>query len=209
MLCSCLGDLDKLKDAWPQHSIYYMLRFWLCPYLCSRQRRSYPRTEPHGTWRNGRVGTREYRLFFVYLFKENAKTSFCFSHFYQSGRLHEHGNISVSVWSSEQTEPTDARQRDAGRSVRPTLLNSTWSFLLCTFCLFFYFFKKKFLQKWLQSSFDGYLYFSGVIFFFLSPMCNIVILNIVKHHSLYIVCTAQLSAHRNVSPHYLCSAFRC
>lgn len=129
-----------------------------------------------------------------------------FSRFPQSGRLHEHGNVSVSVRSSEQTEPADAGQRDAGRSLRPTLLNgSNWSFLLSA--VFFCFFKKfPFLGLFLTDTF--YFYFSDV---FLSPMCDIVILDIIEHRSLYIVCTARLCVRRSVlSPLIqLCSASRC
>ena len=39
-------------------------------------------------------------------------------------RLHEHGNVSVPVWSSEQAEPADAGQWDAGGSIWTTLLSS-------------------------------------------------------------------------------------
>ena len=143
-----------------------VLWFWLCPYLCSRQRRWYPRTKPHGTRRNGRVGLRgNSRLFFlfVFLFIGRAKTSFCSSYCHQPGQLHEHGNISVSVWSSEQTEPANARQRDAGRSVRPTLLNSTCSFFFVVFFFFFFFFKI-FLSEVVAVPFLTDTHFSGVFF---------------------------------------------
>lgn len=148
-------------------------------------------------------------VFFLFYLLEEFAMSDCvvISRFPQSGRLHERGNVSVSVRSSEQTEPADAGQRDAGRSLRPTLLNcSAWSFLLSTVSLFFVFLKKfPFLRLFLTDTF--YFYFSDV---FLSPMCDIVILDI-KHRSLYIVCTARLCVRSHVLSLLiqLCSASRC
>lgn len=45
----------------------------------------------------------------------------------QPWRLHEHRNISVSLWSSEPTEPADAGQRATERSFWSTLLMSVWN----------------------------------------------------------------------------------
>lgn len=100
---------------------------------------------------------RKWRFFFLFIYLKSWQCLivFFFSRLPQSGRLHEHGNVSVSVWSSEQTEPADAGQRDAGRSVRPALLNcSAWSFLLST--VFCFFFKE---ISFPSPIFDGYLSF--------------------------------------------------
>lgn len=63
---------------------------------------------------------------------------FLFLPFHQSRRLHELGNISVSIRSAEQTEPADARRRDAGRGIRATLLSATSPFWALYFFFFFF-----------------------------------------------------------------------
>ena len=95
----------------------------------------------------------------------------------QPWRLHQHRNISVSLRSSEPTEPADAGQRAAGRSFWSTLLMCvrlktlvglfhevtswrTWPSCFCkcfvlnviSFLLFFW--------SQFQSTFDGNLYLS-------------------------------------------------
>lgn len=66
MLCSCcFGDWDmQRKDVWCGCSLYCLLGFWFGAW-CPRQRRCYPRTEPHGTRRNGRVGIRANILYYI------------------------------------------------------------------------------------------------------------------------------------------------
>lgn len=145
----------KLKDAWPQRSIHHMSTLSSSPFqtetVLFQDRATWHVEEWPGRYqREGAV-----LFLFIYLKSLRCLIVFFFSLLHQSGRLHEHGNISVSVWSSEQTEPADAGQRDAGRSVRPTLLNSSsCSFLLST--VFFFFFKE---ISFPSSVFDGYLLF--------------------------------------------------
>lgn len=96
---------------------------------------------------------------------------------HQPWRLHEHRNISVPLWSSQQTEPADAGQWDAGWSFWSTLLTS-----VClrgtitgghmkdlTILVFVHVFNRNSFLTQFQSIFDGDLYFSGcfLIFFFL------------------------------------------
>lgn len=77
----------------------------------------------------------------------------------QPWRLHEHRNISVSVWSFEQTEPDDAGRRDPGGSLWTTLLICVIT--MYSLKVFFFFFFSSWIWRFLL-----YLWFFFLFFFF-------------------------------------------
>lgn len=185
MLCSCFGDWDvQLKDVRCGCSLYCLLGFWFCPW-CPRQRRCYPRTEPHGTRRNGRVGIRA-NILLLYTWANGYVGVSVFCLFISRGGYMNSGTSqSLSGALNRQNQLMQGGGMQGGAFGR-----RYWApphhFGLCT-----YFFFKKLTSETVPVHF---LMETCIFLVYFVPLCDVVISDIVKHPSLYIVCTAPLSA---------------
>lgn len=160
----------QLKDVWCGCSLYCLLGFWFGA-CCPRQRRFYPRTEPHGTRRNGRVGIRAYVLY--YIPEQMVATTnhqmllflfFAFSSVAAATWTREHLSLYPEHWTDRTSwcKAAGCRAEHSGDVTERNL--TTLGFVL------FFFLKKLTSETVPVHFFDGNLYFSGV--FFSSVWCS-------------------------------------
>lgn len=122
------------------------------------------------TWANGYVGV----------------SVFAFSSVAAATWTREHLSLYPERWT-DRTSWCKAAGCRAGHSGDVTERNLT----ILGFVLFFFFFLKKLTSEMVPVHF---LMETCIFLVYLFPLCDVVISDIVKHPSLYIVCTAPLSA---------------